>query len=196
MFQNMLAETTREYPDFAHILNEPSQRSDALACSLQMYECIFGPLWCRQPLGTYTIVWASDVLVRISAGLLGDVPEAVRERAKQQAEDVRRVLTEGERTILCIHDPHVLPLLETHVLRSARCRDLRLTLAGHFHTPWMRWGLPVRVRRDYRLVVCPSLTGNRLAGGGGLLLGDRDGKLCVLRYFLEDDQLRRIFGGA
>lgn len=195
-FQNELRRATEEHPDLAKLLKtlRPEMPADETAAlSLEAYESICGPLWGQRPLADYTLVWASDVLIRV----LGEecfqaAPAALQEAADAQRRFLLEVLAQKERVILCVHDPRVLPLLKKQ-LQDWHVRNIALTVAGHFHMPCLAWTLPRGIRRNFRLVVCPSLTGNRLAAGGGLFIGESRGELHVLRYSMEGDDVRLVF---
>lgn len=162
--------------------------------SIARYQDLFGPLWSREQLGAYTLVWASDVLLQALANGATRVGQAVFDLACEQARFLERVVEPRDRVILCVHDPQALPALLGKVWQGRRAENPCLTLAGHFHMPWLRWLVSRRVRAASRLVVCPSLTGNRLAAGGALIVGESaEGTLRVLRYRLASDDVVPVF---
>lgn len=186
-FQRRLRASQEDVPQYGDLLLEPSVRSrESLLTSMRLYERLLGPLWGERVTGPYVLVWVSDVLLTL-------LPEkrlesVLAQQVQEQAEFLRRTLRKKRRVILCAHDPRALAYIPSHVFRSWDFPRPVLTIAGHLHMPWLRRMLPHRLRKTFRLVICPSLTGNRLAAGGGLVVEARpDGTLGVLRYRLSSD---------
>lgn len=181
-----------KYPEYADLLRKPSARShEAILTSVRIHEKLLGPLWGQRVVGSYVLVWASDVLLTLLSEK--NLDSSLARRVQEQKHFLRQHLGRPK-VILCIHDPHALAYIPTHVFSGWDFPPPLLTIAGHLHMPWLRWTLPRRLRQAFRLVICPSLTGNRLAAGGGFLVGEAAGEiLSVFRYRLSSGRFSTVW---
>jgi hypothetical protein len=151
----------------------------------------------RRDLGAWVLLGVISSLVALPVFEPETLPseraawQALREAHLAQIGAAFENLDADQRVVLFCHDPTALPFLWREPAIRNRLAQVALTVIGHLHTPLVLWksrllaGMPVvrwlgnsvrrmsaalheaRHWRDFRVVLCPSLTGCQLLKDGG-----------------------------
>ncbi len=154
------------------------------------------PLWQIRLQGR-TLIGVTSSLIALDVFEHDLLPEEADEWRRLRAEHLRGLreifgqLRPGERVILFCHDPSALPFLAQEDFIRAKLPQIERTIIGHLHTPMVYWkarllaGFPrvhflgrgirrisnglnrARSWRQFRVLLCPSLSGSELLKDGG-----------------------------
>lgn len=154
------------------------------------------PFW-RRDFGRCTLLGVTSTLVALPLFEPEALPEEVaawrrlREEHVERLRDVFRHLEPDRRVLLFCHDPSALPFLWREGVIRSRLDQVALTVIGHLHTGLvyrvgrLLAGMPritflgnsvrrmsealhqARCWRDFRVRLCPSLSGSELLKDGG-----------------------------
>lgn len=174
------AEEARALPDSNEtlMLRRGSDRSATfLTTSCEVFTQYFNDVVGCAEMGAYRLVWLSDVLLEARAS--SEVPPDVRRLAREQWDKAAALLGERELTILALHNPFTLSVLDCLLKREKLVPSIVLTITGHVHARPIRLLVPRRLRRAFNLTVCPSLTGNRITAGGGMIIREYGERVCA-----------------
>ena len=154
------------------------------------------PAWERR-IGDHVLIGVTSSLIALEVFEADALPEEVREWHRLRAEHLEHVRVIFERvqstdriTLFC-HDPTALPFLATESFVQKKLGQIERTIIGHLHTPLVIWkarllaGFPpihflgrgirrisrglnrARGWKQFRPLLCPSLSGSQLLKDGG-----------------------------
>ena len=154
------------------------------------------PAW-RMELGAYVLIGVTSSLLALdvfAGDLLAEERAEWEELRAQHWRAVREIfsrLASRQRVLLFCHDPSALPFLGRDAAVRAKLGQIEQTIIGHLHTPLVFWisqllaGMPridfcghtvrrfsdalnqARHWREFRVRLCPALSGIQLLKDGG-----------------------------